>query len=466
MFTRLSKGFAKRTFARRLSKGAFLSAMAFGGGAFVSLFGTQRAEATSRDASPYAAIAQFGRVLVEVENSYVEPVDRKKLVDGAIAGMVAALDPHSAYMPPQDYALFQSDTEGKFGGVGVEVDGRNDTITVISPIEGSPAERAGVRSGDRIVAVDGIEVVGGSLDKLVRKMRGAPGTHVKLTIVHEGATHRTEIDLVREEIHVPSVAARMLEGDIAYVRVKQFQEHSHDELVAAAARLRAESKGKISGVVLDLRSNPGELVDEAAEIADEFLSSGTIYFTRHRGQVIDDVKAKSGGAFADIPTMTLVNEYSASASELVAGALQDNKRTLVVGANTFGKGSVQAIIGLPGGAGLRLTIARYYTPSGHAIQGDGVHPDVVIESTRVPSPAVPVLRERDLDGALPPEGLPRSAQHDAGATTHATDAGAGAPDALRSDARNVPRDPTAGHDFVLRMAYQMLRGSVASRGMK
>lgn len=368
---------------KALLKGLVLPLAAFAGGAFVTVLGAPRAQATSRDASPYAAIAQLGRVLVEVENSYVEPVDRKKLVDGAIAGMVSALDPHSAYMPPQDFAVFQSDTEGKFGGVGVEVDGRNDMITVIAPIEGSPAERAGVRSGDRIVAIDGVEVQGHGLDKLVRQMRGAPGTHVKLSIVRDGAAQRIELDLVREIIHVPSVAARMLEGNIAYVRVKQFQEHSHDEVVAAAARLRAEAKGKILGVVLDLRNNPGGLVDEAVEIADEILSSGGIYTTRHRGQVIDDVKAKAGGAFADVPTVTLVNEYSASASELVAGALQDNKRTIVVGANTFGKGSVQAIIGLPGGAGLRLTIARYYTPSGHAIQGDGVHPDVVIESTRV-----------------------------------------------------------------------------------
>jgi carboxyl-terminal processing protease len=448
-----------RILGKALFKGVFLSAAAFAGGACVSLIGTPRAEATSRDASPYAAIAQLGRVLVEVENNYVEPVDRKKLVDGAIAGMVGALDPHSAYMPPQDYAVFQSDTEGKFGGVGVEVDGRNDMITVIAPIEGSPAERAGVRSGDRIVAVDGIEVAGGSLDKLVRRMRGAAGTHVKLSIQREGAPQRIELDLVREEIHVPSVAARMLEGNIAYVRVKQFQEHSHDEVVAAAARLRAESKGKLVGVVLDMRSNPGGLVDEAAEIADEFLPAGTIYVTRHRGQVIDDVKAKSGGVFSDLPTVTLVNEYSASASELVAGALQDNKRTLVVGANTFGKGSVQAIIGLPGGAGLRLTIARYYTPSGHAIQGDGVHPDIVIETTRVAASPVPIVRERDLDGALPPEGLPRTAPRgDAGAPARAIDGGADPLDTMRSDARNVPRDPMVGNDFVLRMGYQLLRG--------
>jgi carboxyl-terminal processing protease len=241
------------------------------------------------------------------------------------------------------------------------------------------------------------------------------------------------------------------------VRVKQFQEHSHDELVAAAARLRNETKGAIAGVVLDMRNNPGGLVDEAAEIADEFLSSGGIYTTRHRGQIIDDVKAKGGGAFSDVPTVTLVNEYSASAAELVAGALQDNKRTLIVGANTFGKGSVQAIIGLPGGAGLRLTIARYYTPSGHAIQGDGVHPDVVIETTRVVTPAAPVVRERDLEGALPAEQ--RGAPKKPAATT---DAGT-EQDTLRTDARNVPRDPMQGNDFVLRMGYQMLRGGLRAK---
>ena len=463
---------------RTLYKALLLPLSAFVGGAFAQVLGlgASHAEATSRDTSPYAAVAQLGRVLVEVENSYVEPVDRAKLVNGAIKGMVAELDPHSAYMPPQDYTLFQNDTEGKFAGVGVEVDARNDTLTIIAPIEGSPAERAGIKSGDHILTIDGADAVGQGLDKLVRKMRGDPGTHVRLMIKREGIAQPLVFDLVREIIRVPSVAAKMLEGGVAYVRIKQFQEHTHDELVAGAARLRAlatQSKKPIVGVVLDLRANPGGLVDEAAEVADEFLSSGTIYTTRHRGEVLDEVKAKGGGAFSDVPIVALVNEYSASASELVAGALQDHKRALIVGNHTFGKGSVQAIIALPGGAGLRLTIARYYTPSGHAIQADGVHPDIVIETTRVATPGYPTVRERDLEGALPAEGPPRlDVERDAGAPVPnvAGDAGAASapvePDIMRSDARNVPTDPMKGSDFVLRMGWQIVRGSLSGRGPK
>ncbi len=445
----------------RLLKGALLTLAAFAGGATMTAMGGHRAEATPRDTSPYAAIGQLGRVLVEIENDYVEPVDRNKLVNGAISGMVASLDPHSAYMPPQDFQVFESDTEGKFGGVGVEVEVRDGTLVVIAPIEGSPAERAGIRPGDRIIAIDGVDAIGSVLDKIVRHMRGAPGTHVKLTVKREGAPQLLTFDLVREDIHVPSVAARMLEGNFAYVRVKQFQERTHDELLAAAARLRKESNNHIAGVVLDLRNDPGGLVDESAEVADEFLSSGTIYTTRHRGEVVDDVRAKSGGAFSDVPVVALVNEYTASAAELVTGALQDNGRATVVGANTFGKGSVQAILGLPGGAGLRLTIARYYTPSGHAIQGDGVHPDVVVESTRVDAAALPVMRERDLEGALAPEGAPK--KDDKPKTAAPAGPTSAADDTMRSDARNVPRDPTRGADFVLRMGYQILRARVAAK---
>src|SRR5215472_6276783 len=386
---------------------ALLAGSAFAGGMVGTLWGTSRALATSHDESPYAAVAQLGRVLVQIENNYVEPVDRAKIVEGAVKGMVGDLDPHSAYLPPQDFSLFQSDTEGQFGGVGVEVDARGEELVVIAPIEGSPAERAGVRSGDHIVAIDGEETGGGQLEKVVRKMRGAPGSHVKLTIQRQGVREPIVVDLARAIIHVPSVASKLLDAGIAYVRVKQFQEHTHDELLAAAAKLRKEQKGPIVGVVLDLRSDPGGLVDEAAEVTDEFLTGGTIYTTRHRGQIVDEVKAGGGGAFSDAPVVVLVNEFSASAAELVAGALQDHKRGLVVGANTFGKGSVQTIIDLPGGAGMRLTTARYYTPSGRSIQADGIHPDVAVEGSRVgDAAALPPLRERDLEGHLPAEGAP------------------------------------------------------------
>jgi carboxyl-terminal processing protease len=422
--------------------------------------------AAPRAESPYNVTLQMGRVLVQVENDYVEPVERQKLVDGAIKGMVEELDPHSSYMPPQEFSAFEEDTEGKFAGVGVEVDVRAETITVIAPIEGSPAERAGVKSGDKIVAVDGDHVLGASLDKLVKKMRGRPGTHVKITVRRDATKDPINFDLVREVIHVPSVTSKLLTGNVAYVRIKQFQDKTHDELLRAAAKLAAASRGApLTGVLLDLRSNPGGLVDEAAEVADEFLNEGGIYTTRHRGEVIDDVRARHGGAFSTLPVVLLVNEWSASASELVAGALQDDKRALVVGANTFGKGSVQSIIELPGGAGLRLTTARYYTPSGHSIQADGIHPDVPMQAGRPEPDGLPPIRERDLEGHLPAEGVSGAEKTDvkdagAAATIRVPDGG----DLEPEDTRALPMDPTKSNDFALKTGWQILRDRLVGKG--
>jgi carboxyl-terminal processing protease len=235
-------------------------------------------------------------------------------------------------------------------------------------------------------------------------------------------------------------------------------------MMQAASKLRSESKGGIAGILLDVRSNPGGLVDEATEIADEFLSQGGIYSMRHRGQVIEDLKSRPGGAFADLPVVVLVNEWSASASELLVGALQDNKRATVVGSNTFGKGSVQSILPLPNGSGLKLTTARYYTPSGHAIQADGIHPDVVIEpGTRAPTEAARILRERDLPGHLPAEGPQGGTPvRDAGAMR--VDADGGSTDIVAGAiARDIPVDPSSSNDVVLRVGYQMLKTQVGQR---
>jgi len=439
---------------------AALTLAAFGGGAFAG----RLSHATGRDESPYGDFGQLGRVLVLVENQYVEPVDHKKVVEGAIKGMVHELDPHSAYMPPDDFRLFQSDTEGKFGGVGVEVDLRDDAITVIAPIEGSPAERAGIRSGDRIVAVDGQGARGEPLDKLIRKLRGAPGTKVQIGVRRAGSDSTLTFDLVREQIKVTSVVGKRLNSDILYLRLKQFQEGTHQELVQTLARLRAESPAPFAGVLLDMRSNPGGLVDEASEIADEFLQSGTIYSTRHRGEVVEEVRAKGGGALVGVPMAVLVNEYSASASELVAGSLQDNHRATVVGAPTFGKGSVQTILELPAGAGLKLTTMRYYTPSGRSIQAQGIQPDILVESSRLADDGTKVTRERDLEGHLPAEGqaTPR------GATVFrqpgdAKNDKSSYPDAGPRTAAEVPANPVGSRDFALSIAYQVVRGVLTQK---
>jgi carboxyl-terminal processing protease len=464
---------------------------AFAGGL---VLGTYRAEATPENQNPYHSVNQLGRVLVQVENHYVDPVERDKLVEGAIKGMVENLDPHSAYMPPEEWRQFQSDTEGKFGGVGIEVDGRGDKLIVIAPIEGSPAQRAGIKSGDQIVAVDGEDVLGQPLEKVVKRMRGAAGTKVKVTVLREvkGAKPKDKeskqgkaeaadagaasnpappertgqtltFELTREVIHVSAVLHKLLDGNVGYLRIKQFQERTHAELMAATAKMRAESKnGGLAGVLLDVRSNPGGLVDEATEIADEFLSAGGIYSMRHRGEVIEDLRARPGGAFVDLPVVVLVNEWSASASELLVGALQDNKRATVIGANTFGKGSVQSILPLPSGSGLKLTTARYYTPSGHAIQADGIHPDVVLEpGTRGPAEPPKVVRERDLPGHLPAEGPQGGGAQRDGVGAIRLDAGTD--EVAGTIARDIPQDPSSSNDIVLRVGYQMLKSQMAAK---
>ncbi|HEX8790851.1 MAG TPA: S41 family peptidase [Polyangiaceae bacterium] len=432
-----------------------LPVCAFAGGACATTLagGTH----TAHGDTPFAAVEQLGRVLVEVENEYVDPVDRAKLVDGAIKGMVGELDPHSSYMPPEEFNNFESDTEGQFGGIGIEVENRNDQLVVLSPIEGSPAAHAGIRSGDVIVAVDGRDPSQVPLDKLVKHLRGAPGSHVKVSIRHQGAGEVVTLDLVREIIHVPSIASKLLAGRVGYVRIKQFQEHTHDEMLAAAAKLRGRAGGgALAGIILDLRADPGGLVDQAADVADEFLQDGVIYTARHRGQIVDEVKAHGGGAFVHEPMIVLVNEFTASASELVAGALQDHQRATIVGARTFGKGSVQAIIPLPGGAGMRLTVSRYYTPSGHAIQADGVHPDVAVELEGKKDSAIS-YSEKDLEGHLAaqtsaePERKPRDVVVIPG------DAGTPTPEPSGSEATNVPDDPATGNDPVLKVGWQTLQ---------
>ncbi len=438
---------------KRALRTPLLVVAAFAGGAVAA----HVADATTQAASPYAAFDQMSRVLVLLENNYVDPTQRAKVVDGAIKGMVAELDPHSAYMPPAEYAMFRGDTQGKFGGVGVEVDFRGENVTVIAPFDGSPAARAGIKPGDQIIAIDGKPVRGERIDKLVSMMRGPAGTKVKLSVRRKDVVDLLTFELVREVIHVDSVTGKRLESAVAYVRLKQFQEGTRDELLALAGKLRGASNEKLTGVLLDLRNNPGGLVDEAEGVADELLGAGTIYTTRHRGRVMDEARASVGGAFADLPVVVLVNEYSASSAELLAGALQDNGRAKVVGTQTFGKGSVQTIFDLPGGAGMRLTTMRYYTPSGRSIQAEGIRPDVVIRTAGQEDDKV-VVRESDLDGHLPAEGPVASAPQ-----TVRTDEAKRAPEDRDGPKAEVPDNPKNGTDFTLSVGYEELLKLIAAK---
>ena len=419
---------------------------AFAGGAIT----TQAVHATTQAQSPYNPFDQVAATLHLIENDHVDPVERTKIIDGAIKGMVAELDAHSAYMDAKEFALFNSDTSGKFAGIGIEVDFRDERVTVLLPMEGSPADRAGIKPGDEIIAIDGKPVQGERVDKIIAMMRGPVDSHVHLTLRRERQTEPIQVDLKRQEIHVAAIVGKRLDNDIAYLRIRQFQENTHGEMLEAIKKIRGESAKPLRGVLLDLRNNPGGLIDEAEAVADEMLDSGTIYSTRHRGRIMDEKKASSGGSLASLPIVTLMSEYSASSSELVAGALQDNKRSLIVGAQSFGKGSVQSIYELNNGAGMRLTTMRYYTPAGRSIQAQGITPDVRVEPAK-PLQAGELIRESDLSGHLPAE----SATSGTGAAAIRSTV-VKAPEHDSGPSREVPQDPTKSTDFTPATGYRQL----------
>lgn len=423
------------------------------------VFRARAARATSEREDPYFLLGQLTRVLGWIENEYVDPVDRGRLLEGAIEGMVAKLDPHSSYLPPEDYAIFQSDTEGKFGGVGVEVDFGVDYVTVIAPIEGSPAERAGVHPGDRIVAIDHVAVRGKSAAELVRRMRGAAGSKVLLTISRPGSDRFLYFSLAREVINVASVAQKLLTQNVGYLRIKAFQVGTHDELLEKLGELRKKAAPEpLRGVILDLRNNPGGLVNEASAVADEFLNDGVVFTTRRRGQIVDAVRAHAGGALQRGTVVALVNEYTASAAELLAAALQDNRRASIVGAPTFGKGSVQTIVDLPGGAGLRLTTLRYYSPLGRAIQADGIHPNVAVPSQ---GGDFGVVREKNIEGHLAPEQGGDATSPPVVSEPAASEPSNGEEEEA-ARLRQIPTDPRSGKDAALAVGYQLVIGALQS----
>jgi carboxyl-terminal processing protease len=362
----------------------------------------------ANDTSAYGQLDLFSDAFERVRANYVRPVKDSELIDAAIQGMVSNLDPHSSYMDAKMYGDMQITTKGQFGGVGIEVTQEDGVIKVISPIDGTPASRAGIKTNDRIIGIDGTSIAGLQLNEAIDKMRGSAGSKITLTIVREGEKKPFDVTLVRAVVSVDAATYRR-EGDIGYVRLPGFNEQTADGLEKAVRDLKKQIGPGIKGYVLDLRNNPGGLLDQAIQVSDDFLNSGEIVSTR--GRKAEDTQrydAKGGDITDGKPVVVLINGGTASASEIVSGALQDHKRATVVGLTSFGKGSVQTIIPLGEGRGaLRLTTARYYTPSGHSIQAQGIIPDIQVaqgDEANLPKLARP--SEADLRGHLSGEPVP------------------------------------------------------------
>ncbi len=351
--------------------------------------------------SPYEYIKLFTDTLSLVQKNYVEKVTVKKLVYGSIKGMLADLDPHSSFMPPEMFKEMQVETTGSFGGLGIEITIRDGVLTVVSPIEDTPAFRAGVKAGDRIIKIDGELSKDMTLMEAVKKMRGPKGTEITISVMRKGLNSLLDVKIIRDTIKVVSVKSKMLTDDIAYVRLTQFQSRTYADLNRKMKELKKDHT--ITGLVLDLRNNPGGLLQQAVKVSDYFLKSGLIVYTDGRiSKQNMRYLAYDDGTEGDYPIVVLVNGGSASASEIVAGALQDHKRALVMGTPSFGKGSVQTIVPLEDGSAVRLTTALYYTPSGRSIQAKGIEPDVLVEAGEVihngDNSFMGKIKEKDLKG--------------------------------------------------------------------
>ena len=400
------------------------------------------AHAQQNSSETYRQLNLFGDVFERVRADYVEEVSDEKLVESAINGMLTSLDPHSSYLSPKSFQDMQVQTRGEFGGLGIEVTMENGFVKVVSPIDETPAYRAGLKPGDFITHLDDEPVQGLSLAEAVEKMRGRVGSDIKLTIRREGR-EPFDVKVTRAVIKIQSVRSRMEGEDIGYVRITSFSEQTAEGLERAIKRFKESNGDKIKGYVLDLRNNPGGLLDQSVKVSDEFLNQGEIVSTRsRRAEEGQRFNAKPGDIADGKPVVVLINGGSASASEIVAGALQDHRRAIILGTRSFGKGSVQTIIPLSGHGAIRLTTARYFTPSGRSIQAKGIDPDIIVEQGSFQKADQPQTRRReaDLRGRLdnPNQGQP--------------------PTEAEEEAAKESSDAALPQDYQLARAIDLIRG--------
>ncbi len=353
---------------------------------------------------PLEELRTFSEIFGRIKNSYVEPVEDKELLQNAIEGMLSGLDPHSTYLDYDDFKDLREGTSGEFGGLGIEVTMEDGFVKVVAPIDDTPAARGGIQAGDLIIRLDDTPVKGLSLGEAVDIMRGKPDTKLLLTIIRNGEDKPLKVELTRAIIKVKSVKQKMLEPGYGYVRISTFQQRTADSMKEAISALKKENDGALEGLVLDLRNNPGGLLDAAVDISDAFITKGKIVYTEGRiKDAAQEFNAKPTDILKGAPLVVLVNGGSASASEIVAGALQDHKRAVIIGTKTFGKGSVQTVMPLSDSTAVKMTTARYFTPSGRSIQAEGIVPDIEIENVKVSaleSDNFTPLREQDLSGHL------------------------------------------------------------------
>ncbi len=392
---------------------------------------------------PLSELRNLSEVFGRVKDDYVESVDDKKLLEGAIRGMLSSLDPHSAYLDEEEFKDLQVGTTGKFGGLGIEVTMEDGFVKVVTPIDDTPAMRAGVQAGDLVIRLDDTPVKGMTLTEAVKMMRGEPGSKIILTIVREGAQKPLVITITRDVIKVQSVKSRLLEKGFGYVRITNFQTATGDDVRKAISKLKKKGKGKLLGMVLDLRNNPGGVLGAAVSVSDAFLRKGKIVYTEGRAaDAQQDFVATPGDVLSGAPMVVLVNGGSASASEIVAGALQDHKRAVIMGSRTFGKGSVQTIFPMSNDTAVKITTARYYTPSGRSIQAEGIVPDIGVEPLKVAKiegNGIELIKEADLSG-------------------HLSNGNGHMPDKMGSKKNSKEQQSLVDSDYVLYEALTLLKG--------